>query len=69
MWRGESTFGVRLPEEVRAAKEAGGPPYRGRGQPPKERAAPVYTAEELIGSVPQKKRGKRSFGGREPRVP
>jgi SRSO17 transposase len=25
----ESTFGVRLPEEVRAAKEAGAPPYKG----------------------------------------
>ena len=32
----ESTFGVRLPEEVRAASEAGAPPYEGRGQPPKE---------------------------------
>jgi SRSO17 transposase len=49
----ESTFGVRRPEEVRAAKEAGAPPYRGRGQPPKERPAPLYTAEEVIGSVPQ----------------
>ena len=37
----ESTFGVRLPEEVRAAKEAGAPPYQGRGQPPKERPAPL----------------------------
>jgi SRSO17 transposase len=49
----ESTFGVRLPEEVRAAREAGAPPYRGRGQPPKERPAPLYTAEEVIGSLPQ----------------
>ncbi len=49
----ESTFGVRVPEEVVAAKEAGAPPYRGRGQPPKERPAPLYTAEEVIGSVPQ----------------
>jgi SRSO17 transposase len=49
----ESTFGVRLPEEVSAAKEAGAPPYRGRGQPPKERPAPLYTAEEVIGSLPQ----------------
>jgi SRSO17 transposase len=49
----ESTFGVRLPEEVVAAKEAGAPPYRGRGQPPKERPAPLYTAEEVIGSLPE----------------
>jgi SRSO17 transposase len=49
----ESTFGVRLPEEVRAAKEAGAPPYRGRGQPPKERPAPLYTAKEVIGFLPQ----------------
>jgi SRSO17 transposase len=49
----ESTFGVRLPEEVRAAKQAGAPPYRGRGQPPKERPAPLYTAKEVIGSLPQ----------------
>jgi SRSO17 transposase len=49
----ESTFGVRLPEEVRAAKEAGAAPYKGRGQPPKERPAPLYTARELIGSLPE----------------
>src|ERR671911_527569 len=49
----ESTFGVRLPEEVVAAKEAGAPPYGGRGQPPKERPAPLHTAEELIGSLPE----------------
>jgi SRSO17 transposase len=49
----ESTFGVRLPEEVRAAKQAGAPPYKGRGQPPKERPAPLYTAKEVIGSLPQ----------------
>jgi SRSO17 transposase len=49
----ESTFGVRLPGEVVAAKEAGAPPYRGRGQPPKERPAPLYTAKEVIGSLPE----------------
>ena len=49
----ESTFGVRLPGEVVAAKEAGAPPYGGRGQPPKERPAPLHTAEEVIGSLPE----------------
>jgi SRSO17 transposase len=49
----ESTFGVRLPEEVMAAKEAGAPPYEGRGQPPKERPAPLYTARELIEGLPE----------------
>lgn len=49
----DSAYGVRRPEEVRAAKEAGAPPYRGRGQPPKERPAPLYTAKEVIGSLPQ----------------
>ena len=49
----ESTFGVRLPCEVRAASEAGAPPYTGRGQPPKERPSPLYTARELIGSLPE----------------
>jgi SRSO17 transposase len=49
----ESTFGVRLPEEVRAASEAGAPPYKGRGQPPKERPSPLYPARELIYSVPE----------------
>lgn len=49
----ESTFGVRRPEEVRAAKEAGAPTYGGRGQPPKERPAPLCTAREVIDSVPE----------------
>jgi SRSO17 transposase len=48
----ESTFGVRLPEEVSAAEEAGAQPYRGRGRPPKERPAPLYTAREVIDSLP-----------------
>jgi SRSO17 transposase len=49
----ESTFGVRLPEEVRAAEEAGAPPYKGRGQPPKERPASLYTAKEVMESLPE----------------
>ncbi len=44
----ESTFGVRKPEEVRAAEEAGAPPYGGMGYPPKPRPAPLYTAKELL---------------------
>ena len=59
----ESTFGVRLPEEVRAASEAGAPPYKGRGQPPKERPAPLYPAREVIGSVPEE--AWRTVGWRE----
>ena len=49
----ESTFGVRLPEEVRAAEEAGAPPYKGRGRPPKTRPASLYTAKEVMESLPQ----------------
>jgi SRSO17 transposase len=49
----DSTFGVRRPGEVKATKQAGAPTYGGRGQPPKERPAPLYPARELIGSVPE----------------
>ncbi len=49
----ESTFGVRLPDEVGAAEEAGPPPYGGMGQPPKQRPAPLYTAERILGSLPE----------------
>jgi SRSO17 transposase len=49
----ESNFGVRKPEEVVAAEEAGAPPYKGRGQPPKERPAPLHTAREVIDSLPE----------------
>ena len=48
-WRAPS--GCACP--VRAASEAGAPPYGGRGQPPKERPAPLYTAHELIESLPE----------------
>lgn len=41
------TFGVRLPDEV-AAAAATRPPYRGRGQPPKARPVPLYTAEAVL---------------------
>jgi SRSO17 transposase len=46
---GGTSFGVRKPEEVVAAEEAGAPPYAGMGQPRKPRPAPLYTAEELLG--------------------
>ena len=47
----QSTFGVRLPQEVQAsAKEV--PVYGGRGQPRKPRPAPLYTVKELIEAQP-----------------
>ncbi len=57
----ESTFGVRKPEEVVAAEEAGPPPYGGMGHPPKERPAPLYSAEEAIGSVEEEAWAKVSW--------
>ena len=47
----ERTFGVRLPEEVEAAGAAAPPAYQGRGRPPKARPAPLYTAEDVAGSL------------------
>ena len=47
----QSTFGVRLPDEVRAAKEQL-PTYGGRGQPRKPRPAPLYSVKELIEAQP-----------------
>src|SRR6266567_4244210 len=48
----ESTFGVRLPQEVQAAvKEVRA--YGGRGQPRKPRPAPLYSVKELIESLPE----------------
>src|SRR5947209_11334533 len=47
----QSTFGVRLPQEVQAlAKES--PISGGRGQPRKPRPAPLYTVKELIEAQP-----------------
>jgi SRSO17 transposase len=48
----ESTFGVRLPQEVEAAAQTV-PPYRGKGQPRKRRPAPLYTVKELIAALPE----------------
>jgi SRSO17 transposase len=47
----ESTLGVRLPEEVHAAARQV-PTYRGIGQPPKPRPAPLYTVKQLITALP-----------------
>ncbi|HEV7127743.1 MAG TPA: IS701 family transposase [Ktedonobacterales bacterium] len=52
----ESTFGVRLPDAVRAATQAAAtPPARrpGRGQPKKPRPAPLYTAHALLDAQPE----------------
>jgi SRSO17 transposase len=47
----QSTFGVRLPEEVQvAAQEI--PTYGGRGQPRKPRPAPLYSVKALIDAQP-----------------
>ena len=48
----QSTFGVRLPEEVQAAEEQT-PTYGGRGQPRKPRPAPLYSVQELIEAQPE----------------
>jgi len=48
----QSTFGVRLPEEVQAAEERT-PTYGGRGQPRKPRPAPLYSVQELIEAQPE----------------
>ena len=48
----ESTFGVRLPDEVQtAAQEI--PTYGGRGQPRKPRPAPLYAVKDLIEAQPE----------------
>jgi SRSO17 transposase len=47
----ESTFGCRLPHEVRASA-AQTAVYQGRGQPRKPRPAPLYTVKQVIESLP-----------------
>ena len=49
----EGTFGLRVPDEVRAAEEAPPPAYPGRGQPPKPRPAPLYSAKALSEALPE----------------
>jgi SRSO17 transposase len=48
----QSTFGVRLPDEVQAAAHEI-PTYGGRGQPRKPRPAPLYSVKELIEAQPE----------------
>jgi SRSO17 transposase len=49
----EKTFGLRLPDEVRAAEAAPAPAYQGKGQPRKRRPAPLYTAQAITESLPE----------------
>jgi SRSO17 transposase len=48
-----STFGVRLPDEVRAAALVPPPRPRGRGQPQKPRPAPLYPAKAVLEALPE----------------
>ena len=50
-----STFGVRLPEEVRAGALVSPPCPRGRGQPKKPRPAPLYQAHAVLASLPEER--------------
>ena len=47
-----STFGVRLPAEVRAAMLVTPPRPRGRGKPHKPRPAPLYEAKAVLDVLP-----------------
>jgi SRSO17 transposase len=47
-----STFGVRLPEEVRVAALVPRPRPQGRGQPKKPRPAPLYAAKAVLEALP-----------------
>jgi SRSO17 transposase len=47
-----STFGVRLPAEVRAAMRVAPPRPRGRGKPHKPRPAPLYEAKAVLDALP-----------------
>jgi SRSO17 transposase len=48
-----SSFGVRLPAEVRAAALVPRPRPQGRGQPKKPRPAPLYTATTVLDALPE----------------
>ena len=45
-------FGLRLPDEVRAAAAAPPPPYHGWGRPRLPRPAPLWDAETLLAGLP-----------------
>ena len=47
-----SSFGVRLPDEVRVAALVTPPRPRGRGQPKKPRPAPLYEAQAVLAALP-----------------
>jgi SRSO17 transposase len=47
-----STFGGRLPDEVRAAALVPRPHPQGRGQPKKPRPAPLYAAKAVLDALP-----------------
>ena len=48
-----STFGVRLPDEVRTATLVRPSGPRGRGQPKKPRPAPLYEAKAVLEALPE----------------
>lgn len=50
-----STFGVRLPDEVRVAALVPPPRPRGRGQPKKPRPAPLYQAQAVLETLPEER--------------
>ena len=59
------TFGVRRPDEVRAAEEAGPPVPKGPGRRPKRHPAPLYRADEVVAALPSA--AWRAVAGRERR--
>lgn len=50
----DSSFGVRLPAEVRAAEAAAPPEYRGNGRPRLRRPAPLHTVKAVSEAIPEK---------------
>ena len=48
----KKNFGVRRPDEVHAAEEAGPLPRRGPGRKPKRHPAPLYRVDEVVAALP-----------------